>query len=70
MIMNWSQRNETKLAEIAREIYSAVSGADNRDEKAERTQAIYEWLYYGDPFDLDDPITFERLVAEWIDYDA
>jgi len=63
--MNWAQTNETKLNEIAREIYSEVSGADNRDERAELTQAIYEWLYEGEPFDVNDPSAIERLAAEW-----
>jgi formylmethanofuran:tetrahydromethanopterin formyltransferase len=42
-------------------IYDAVSGADNRDEAAELSQDIYEWLADGDTRGA----TLEQLVADY-----
>lgn len=55
------------LQRMAEDMYSAVSGADNRKERDALTAEIYEWLKNGD---LDGTEKAGDLIAEWEGYQA
>ena len=59
--------NEQELLKIAEAIYSEISGADNRQERAATVDEIYNWLYNGDNpnYTMSD---VPALVAEWKEY--
>lgn len=58
---------DNNLLEIANAMYRELSGADNRQEKAELVDEIYNWLREGDAKNLtlaDVP----DLLNEWREY--
>jgi hypothetical protein len=54
-----------KLATLAAAIYRVVDGADHVQHRARVTQAIYEWLLFGDG---GVGRTVTDLAAEWREY--